>query len=88
MVHSSVCRAPAAIAVIVFVSCCIVRVRGCWLVVAGAIIVMIVFTIAIVGIVFAIILAGVVVLMRVGGCYALVGALCATCTKTILPSQL
>src|SRR6266702_6057056 len=67
MVHSSACRAPAAIAVIVFVGCCIVRVGGHWLVVAGAIVVAIVFTVAIAGVVFAIVLAGVVVLARVGG---------------------
>ena len=55
MVHSSACRAPAAIAVIVFVGCCIKRVEGHWLVVAGAVVVAIVFTIAVVGVVFAII---------------------------------
>src|SRR6266702_1122053 len=67
MVHSSVCRASAAVAVIVFVGCCIVRVGGRWLVVAGAVVVAMVFTVAIAGVVFAIVLAGVVVLARVGG---------------------
>src|SRR6266702_1898853 len=66
MVHSSVCRAPATVAVIVLVGCCIVRVGGRWFVVAGAVVVAIVFTIAIAGVVFAIVLAGVVVLARVG----------------------
>src|SRR6266702_2908894 len=68
MVHSSVCRAPTTIAIIVFVSCCIERVEGHWLIVTGAIIVIIVFTVAVVGVIFAIILAGVFVLTRVGGC--------------------
>src|SRR6266581_72617 len=59
MVHSSVCRAPAAVAVIVFVGCCIVRVGGRWLVVAGAVVVAMVFTVAIAGVVFAIVFVGV-----------------------------
>src|SRR6266702_2513483 len=67
MVHSSTCRAPAAVAVIVFVGCCIKRVEGRWLVVAGAVVIVIVFTVAVAGVVFAIVLAGVVVLARVGG---------------------
>src|SRR6266702_4406087 len=68
MVHSSVCRAPTTIAIIVFVSCCIERVEGHWLIVTGAIIVIIVFTVAVVGVIFAIILVEVVFLMGVGGC--------------------
>src|SRR6266702_2217934 len=67
MVHSSTCRAPAAVPVIVFVGCCIKRVEGHWLVVAGAVVVAIVFTVAVVGVIFAIVLVGVVVLARVGG---------------------
>src|SRR6266571_3434430 len=67
MVHSSACRAPATIAVIVFVGCCIKRVEGRWLVVAGAVVVAIVFTIAVAGVIFAIVLVGVVVLARVRG---------------------
>src|SRR6266702_3692533 len=67
MVHSSACRATATIAVIVFVGCCIKRVEGYWLVVAGAVVVAIVFTVAVAGVIFAIVLVGVVVLARVGG---------------------
>src|SRR6266702_831753 len=67
MVHSSVCRAPAAVAVIIFVGCCIVRVGGRWLVVAGAVVIAMVFTVAIAGVVFAIVLVEVVVLAGVGG---------------------
>src|SRR6266702_856924 len=59
MVHSSACRATATIAVIVFVGCCIKRVEGYWLVVAGAVVVAIVFTVAVAGVIFAIILVGV-----------------------------
>ncbi|SRR6266702_2040341 len=67
MVHSSTCRAPAAVAVIVFVGCCIKRVEGRWLVVAGAVVVAIVFTVTVAGVIFAIVLVGVVVLARVRG---------------------
>src|SRR6266702_3222508 len=64
MVHSSVCRAPAAIAIIVFVGCCIVGVGGRRLVVAGAV-VAIVFTVAVAGVILATVFVELVVLMGV-----------------------